>query len=273
MRRVSAQRPHAQSARQASGVALGGEHVALHFAQRDRALGQLAVGVEDRVLRVLPALVAEAALAPGGVLDETVAVAVAVVVDPAQRRLQVRPDRADGLEVAGALVVHARQHHEQRRRVDAAVVQPERHLAEARHFALAGLVQDLAGLGVRFGPLLRRLGGGQELQDSPGDRGIDPQQLHRRDDAVAAERGAEPGDAGVGVSPVRGVSDQHVEIRDRATQDLVQDLVRGRDRGGAGGGGAQRAPRLAQGDEEPLVPGSTGGAPSHATVRNSDLRS
>ena len=41
--------------------------------------------------------------------------------------------------------------HEQRRRIDAAVIEAERHLAQRRHLAAAHLVQDLAGLGVGRG--------------------------------------------------------------------------------------------------------------------------
>ena len=60
----------------------------------------------------------------------------------------MRPQAADEVEVAGALQVGAGQHQEERRRIDAAVVAAERHLAERRHLAAASLVQDLAGLGV-----------------------------------------------------------------------------------------------------------------------------
>ena len=57
--------------------------------------------------------------------------------------------------VAGALVVRGGQHDEERRRVVAAVVAPERDLAERRHLAVAHLVQDLAGLRVALGVVRR----------------------------------------------------------------------------------------------------------------------
>ena len=52
------------------------------------------------------------------------------------------------VEIAGALEIGARQHDEQRRRVDAAVVAAERHLAELGHLAVTGFMQDFAWLGV-----------------------------------------------------------------------------------------------------------------------------
>ena len=131
--------------------------------------------MEHRGPRILPALVAQAALAPGRVLDEAVAVAIAELVDPAQRRLDVRPERADGVEIAGALVVQPGQHDEQRRGVDAAVVESEGHFAEPRHLAPPGLVQDLPGLSVGLGPLLLGLRRREKPQHAPGERRVDPQ--------------------------------------------------------------------------------------------------
>jgi hypothetical protein len=48
-------------------------------------------------------------------------------------------------EIPGAIGVRAGEHHEQRCRIDAAVIATERHLAQRRHLALARLVHDLAG--------------------------------------------------------------------------------------------------------------------------------
>ena len=82
------------------------------------------------------------------ILDKAIAVAVTVLIAPAQGRFDIRPDRLDGLPVTRALVVLARQHDEERCCVDGAVVAPERHLTESRHLAQAALVQDLAGLSI-----------------------------------------------------------------------------------------------------------------------------
>ena len=51
----------------------------------------------------------EAALGGAGVLDEPVAVGVAVTIHPGQRRVDVRPQPRDGVDVAGPLVVRARR--------------------------------------------------------------------------------------------------------------------------------------------------------------------
>ena len=109
------------------------------------------------------------------VLDETIAVRIAVSVDPMQRRLHMGPQRSYRREIPGALEIFAGQQDEQRCRIDAAVVSAERHFAEARHLAIAHLVQDLARLGVPLGIHLRRLGCRQEPEHSLGDRRIEPQ--------------------------------------------------------------------------------------------------
>ena len=101
-------------------------HVALYLARRDRHLRKPAVVEALRVARVLPRLVVEPALgARARVLDEPIAVAIAVLVDPAQsceRRLAelvherrvVRP--SPGLR---------EQDEEERRRIGSAVVAVE----------------------------------------------------------------------------------------------------------------------------------------------------
>ena len=70
---------------------LGGEHIALHLAQRDRAFGKAAVGVKDRVGRILPSLIVEAGDAAAVVFDKAVPVGIAAGIDPVQRRHDVRP--------------------------------------------------------------------------------------------------------------------------------------------------------------------------------------
>ena len=83
-------------------------------------------------------------------------------------------------------------------------------------------MQDLARVGVALG---RRLGGlrrRQKREHAARDVGRQPQDLERGDDPVAAERCAEPGDARVGIRPVRRLRDHHLEIRHRAGDPLVQ---------------------------------------------------
>ena len=109
------------------------------------------------------------------VLDETITVWIAIAVDPPQRRLHMGPQRSYRREISRALEVFAGQEDEQRCRVDAAVVPAEWNFAEARHLAVAHLVQDLSRLGVPLGIHLRRLGCRQEPEHSSGDRRINPQ--------------------------------------------------------------------------------------------------
>ena len=77
-------------------------------------------------------------------------------------------------------------------------------------------------------------------------RGIQPQHLQRGDQAVAAERGRIPGNAGVGIGPLRRIGDQHVEVGHRPAQHLVENLVRGDDGRGVSRYGAHVAARRAQ---------------------------
>src|SRR5262249_53571329 len=155
--------------------------------------------VEDGVAAALPALIDEPPLVPAGALDELVAIEIAELVDPAQRRLDVRPDRAQRLDIAGALVIGSSQHDEERRRRDTAEVEAERHLAEDRHLAVALLMQDLSGLGVDRGVAVSRLRRRQIAQHAAGDGGIDPQHHQRGDYGIAAENRAVPGYARIRV--------------------------------------------------------------------------
>ena len=81
---------YASAAEPAERVQQGGAadrrlvRVALHLAERDRAGGDPAVGEPDRVRRVLPALVGQSAASCVDVLQEAVAVRIAVVGHPAQ---------------------------------------------------------------------------------------------------------------------------------------------------------------------------------------------
>ena len=139
------------------------------------------------------------------------------------------------------------QQHEQRRRIDAAVILSERNLAQRGHFAAAHLVQDLAGFGV--GERIEFLGLeiSEPLQHALGDARIEPQHLQRRDQPVAAERGRIPGNAGVGVSALRRLGHEHVEVGHRLAQHLVEDVVGTFDAGNARG----RTPHLAAMRQEP----------------------
>ena len=94
-----------------------------------------------------PWLISPSALR-AAVLDEAVAVAVAVRVDPVERRLDVRPDAerwSRGRRCARGRRRPASRRAASNRRCRSSA---ERHLAELGHLAVAHLVQDLARLGV-----------------------------------------------------------------------------------------------------------------------------
>ena len=120
-------------------------------APRTSAIGpsaQPAVGVEDRIEAVLPALIGEPAARSSRAYSTKPSPSRSPVPSiQAERRLDVRPDRADRVEVAGAL----RDTGPRAGRTSGvastdAIIAAERHLAEPRHLAAAHLVQDLARL-------------------------------------------------------------------------------------------------------------------------------
>ena len=132
---------------------------------------------ELRVVRVLPRLVLEPALRPPVVLDEAVAVEIAVLVDPA--RAPAGPAREASRHergVVGPAPDLGEEDEEERRRVDRAVVARE---PGRRGLARADLVDDLARLGV----------GRTDRPRSPGGRRARP----ARSAPARARRGASAG--------------------------------------------------------------------------------
>jgi len=84
-----------QCGREPCGGELRGVDVALNLAERDRSFGRSAVGVEDRIERILPALMEQPGRRAARVLEEAVAIRIAVAIDPVERRFDVRPKRTD----------------------------------------------------------------------------------------------------------------------------------------------------------------------------------
>src|SRR5439155_15358276 len=117
--------------------------VALHLARGDRRARDAAVVEALRVAGVLPALVLEPARGAPLVLDEPVAVAVAVLVDPGERAQRRLLQVADARRVIRPAPDLREQDEVERRRVGRAVVPGEPGL---RSLAVADLVDDLAGL-------------------------------------------------------------------------------------------------------------------------------
>ena len=88
----------------------------------------------------------------------------------------------------------------------------------------------------------------EETQHPPGGGRVQPEDLQRRDDAVAPERRAEPGHAGVGIRAPRRARHHHPQVRRRAPEPGVERSA-----------GSAQARRLAEG---PLR--AQGGAPDRA---------
>src|SRR5262249_14622252 len=104
--------------------------------------------MKNRVLRVLPALLHQTVGRASQVLDEAIAIAVTIAVDPFQGAFDVRPDRRDERTVPGPFQIRTGQDDEKRRRIDAAVVTAERYFPEPGHFATASLMENLPRLGI-----------------------------------------------------------------------------------------------------------------------------
>ena len=159
--RPVAGRPHRIAGRfeQAGRCLPGAIDIGLHFGERDRPARDAAIGMEDAVMAVLPALILQALIGQPAIFDKAVAIPVAMLVDPGERSLDLRHDAVQKADVAGAVEIGPGQHDEKRRGIDAAIIMAEGHLAQLGHFAAANLVQDLAWLriggGIEAGGLMR----------------------------------------------------------------------------------------------------------------------
>ena len=210
-----------QSPGEQRSVSFGAVYVRLNLAKGDRPFRKPAIMMENRVEGILPSLIREALLGLAMIFDETVAIAVAVMIDPGKRCLGVRPQRAHRLEIAGAPEILPEQQQEEGRGVDAPVVAAKRHLAQICHFPMAHFVQNLSRLGVTFRLDRGRLRGGEKSEHAARNGGVEPQSHQRGDDSVAPERGAEPGNSGVRVGPLRRIGNEHVQIRNGAPDNFV----------------------------------------------------
>ena len=102
-----------------------------------------------------------------------------------------------------------------------------------RELAVAQLVHDLARLGIAVVVALLRLPAAQHVERAAGELRIDQDVLQRDDQAVAAERRHEPGQAGGGHEHhVVGAGDRQAQRRhvlDRLAIAAVELLVAGAD--------------------------------------------
>ena len=194
--------------------------VALDLARRDRRLRQRPVVKALGVARVLPRLVREPARRPALVLDEPVAVAVAVLVDPPERAQRGLLELAHQRRVVGPAPDLGEQDEVERGRVDGPVVGAEPVLG-----GLAGpkLVDDLARLRVDVGVVLSRLELGEHLERRPRELGPEQQRLQTGDERVAPEDGHEPRHPR-GRQPPHPAAAAHPERRE--VRDRLQEAAR-----------------------------------------------
>ncbi len=173
--------------------ALGIEDIALDFGKGDRSLGMGSVPPSDGIDGVLPALVEQSGGGATLVFDKPIAIAVAVLVDPAQGCEHVGPKPLDQRVVTGPVVGLSEQDQPEWRRIHRPEVGREGQLTRARHLAAAELVEDLAGF--RVAPRVHRDGlpRGELLECVDGQPWVERDGLKRRDDRVAAEHAGEPG--------------------------------------------------------------------------------
>ena len=230
--------------------------VPLDFDQRDRRLRHGAIGMKDRIDAVLPSLIDETDAVGARVVDKAVAVGIAAPLDPRHRGLERWPKPVDEGEIARASRIGACEQHEQRRRVDAAVIATKRHFAQRRQLAFARFVQNLARRRVVEGGSFVRLIFGQELQHAARNGGIEPEQLQCGDDAVASERGGEPGNPRVRIRPGGQLRGEQREIRARLFDPHLERPARTMERAAAPALAPHRPACLCRRAPEALVVGS-----------------
>ncbi len=225
----------ATQASQARDPQSRGVDVALDLDEGDRPVGEAPIAVANRVPRVLPALVGQAALGQPLVLDEAVVVQIAVVVDPLERREGVGPQLLDQLVISRPALVCIEEHDPQRRRIDRAVVRRVRNLTRACKLPVAQLVQDLARLSIPPVVDLGRLIVRKETERVACDLRPDRQQLDAGDDRVASKEAAEPGHARGDVALARPLISvqQQAQVGAGAAQRALRKDVAGIDCGRA----------------------------------------
>ena len=91
------------------------KNVALYLGESDVALGKLAVGMEDRIERILPALIGETLFGCALILDEAVLIGIAGAIDPPQGSFDCGPEFAQHFVIAGPFDIKASEQHKQRR--------------------------------------------------------------------------------------------------------------------------------------------------------------
>ena len=115
-------------------------------------------------MRILPALIAEPLGGMALVLDEPIAIGIAILLDPPERSPQRCLKFSNEPKILHPTIDSTQDQDEQERRIDRAVVGCVRNLTRARHLTRPELMQNLARFfitpAIDFSPLVVR----QELQ-------------------------------------------------------------------------------------------------------------
>ena len=194
------------------------DRVCLHLDRRQRALGPPALRVQVAVAGVLPDLVGDPGRSLALELDEEVAVEIAALFHPFERGADARLEISDEIALGHPARGLGREPHEERRRVDRAVVRRAEGAAGPHDLALPDLVRDPSGLLVALGHVARALVVGELSQHRGREVAAQRQRHQGGHDRVASERRDEPGDARGGKEPIRGLVREHEEI-ERAARD------------------------------------------------------
>src|SRR6202012_3061758 len=101
-----------------------------------RPFRQSSIRMANGIVTVFTTLIDQPFRRAPAIFDETVTVAIPLLVDPAKSGLDIRPKLLDGVESAGALQIGAGQYDEEGRGIDTAVIAAKRHFTEFRHLAV-----------------------------------------------------------------------------------------------------------------------------------------
>src|SRR6266568_5021375 len=183
--------------RQARTAHLRVVDVTLDLTGGTRQAGKRAIGEQDGIPGVLPALVfqAGASIAPV-VLDVTIPIAVAIAIDPVKRCPGGSFQATHEFRLSRPALELVEQDEEERGGVGSAVVGGLRALLEGGHFAEAQFVDDLARLLIAEIVHAHALTDGEIEQGALGQLGCEGQRLKAGDQAVTPEDRHKPGKPG-----------------------------------------------------------------------------
>src|SRR6266446_8124560 len=167
-------------------------NVALKLTERLGSLHERAVGIHDGIAGILPTHVFIAGRRARLILLKSVAIAVAVFVDPGEAAFRRRQMLFQQSFVAGRAPRGVQRDQIKRRRVRCSIIRGVRDELEMRKLAAPQFVEDLAWFSITVWIIILGLQRTQNLQRAAGEFRIDQYILQRNDQAIAAEGSDEP---------------------------------------------------------------------------------